>query len=49
MGIVFTVEDVGRVVTHLRERDVKVTGPRDISAGLEALFKDSEGNIYHVF
>ncbi len=48
-GIVFTVEDIEKTVEELREKGVEVTEPKDIGVGLEALFKDPEGNTYHLF
>ncbi len=48
-GIVFQVKDIGEAVERLREKGVEVTGPQDIGVGLEALFKDPEGNVYHIF
>ena len=48
-GIVFQVKDIGKTIESLRARGIEVTGPQDIGVGFEALFKDPEGNIYHIF
>ncbi len=48
-GIVFIVDDISVVVNELRRKGVKVTEPRDIEVGMEAVFNDPEGNIYHIF
>ena len=48
-GIVFNVEDIEETVELLHEKGVEVTSPQDIGAGIEALFKDPEGNTYHIF
>ena len=48
-GIVFQVNDIGEAVERLREKGTEVTDPQDIGVGLEALFKDPEGNLYHIF
>ncbi len=48
-GIVFIVEDIEKTIALLRERGVDVTNPQDIGVGLEATFKDPEGNIYRIF
>ncbi len=48
-GIVFQVKDIGEYVKRLREKGIEVNNPQDIGVGLEALFKDPEGNLYHIF
>ncbi|MCE4619382.1 MAG: hypothetical protein F7C37_08135 [Desulfurococcales archaeon] len=48
-GIVFQVKDIGEAVERLTEKGIEVTDPQDIGVGLEALFKDPEGNTYHIF
>ncbi len=48
-GIVFNVDDIYSVVSELRKRGVEVSEPKDIGVGLESLFKDPEGNLYHLF
>ena len=48
-GIVFNVDNIHSVVAELRKRGVEVSEPKDIGVGLESLFKDPEGNLYHLF
>ena len=48
-GIVFKVDDLDKTVERLKEKGVDVTNPQDIGVGREALFRDPEENIYHIF
>ena len=48
-GIVFNTDDIDKAVKALRGKGVEVTEPQDIGVGMEALFKDPEGNTYHIF
>ena len=48
-GIVFETGNIEALVSELRRRGVDVSEPRDIGVGLEATFKDPEGNIYRIF
>ncbi|MCE4610048.1 MAG: hypothetical protein F7C36_06720 [Desulfurococcales archaeon] len=48
-GIVFQVKDIDEYVKRLREKGIEVNNPQDIDVGLETLFKDPEGNLYHIF
>ncbi len=48
-GIVFLVDDARSAVEDLKRRGVRVTEPRDIGVGLEAIFYDPEGNAFHIF
>ncbi len=48
-GIVFEVKDIQETVRELRQKGIEVTEPEDIGTGLEALFKDPEGNTFHIY